>query len=198
MPFYVENAVGRSARHRSENTAAVGPCAAPAQTQIGAQIMPQRKDGVVIRTLIRSDWQTAVIVETVWLVSAHEVESAIRVDVHVAVRGPIQHEWEWQANERVAVVTVVAGVGDAGDDRVRAVGDAVLVRRTALHGVITGESGIGIAGCVGNRPGAYAGRQAAPKRNAQDEARRHVVIDHRNGGDTSALNAAQRQVGPQN
>ena len=40
VPLDVKDPIGRSAGNRGEDTAAVGPCAAPAETDVGAHIMP--------------------------------------------------------------------------------------------------------------------------------------------------------------
>ena len=85
---------------------------------------------------------------------------------------------------------MVAGVGGAGHDRVRAVGYGVLVRRTAFHNVVACEDRIGIAKGIGNRSGGNGGCQAATGRNVDHEARGHGLINHGDRADSRTLNAA--------
>jgi hypothetical protein len=58
-PFNVEDAIGRTARHRRKDTATAGEVRTTIADYIGAHIRPKRENGVVIRTLIGWRRQTS-------------------------------------------------------------------------------------------------------------------------------------------
>ena len=88
--------------------------------------MPQAKDCVVIGPNVRRRRQTVGDEAKIRLVHRHKVQPAVRVDVHGIEGLLIQRERERQTDVRVAIVTVIVGVGCPKHDRVRACGDYIL------------------------------------------------------------------------
>ena len=71
-PFNVEDAIRRSARHRSKDTASGCEGCTTLAHYVGAIVRPEREDRVVIGALIGRSWQTSRKVAH-WFVDEHEV-----------------------------------------------------------------------------------------------------------------------------
>lgn len=128
MPLDVENAVGCYARNGGKNATTVRPSRA-CQTRISAHILPEREDGVVKRALKRGGWKTLSAVAARF-VDAHELQPSIGTDVRAVESLTIQLEVEWQRDERITVIAVIAAVVRAWHYRVGTRDYCVLVAGT--------------------------------------------------------------------
>ena len=116
MPLDVEDPVGCRARNGGKNAATVCP-GRTCQTRISAHILPEREDGEVKRALKQGGWKTLSAVAA-WFVDAHELQPSIGTDVRAVESLTIQLEVEWQRDERIAVIAVIAAVGRAWHYRI--------------------------------------------------------------------------------
>src|SRR4029453_13851651 len=111
-PFDVEDAVRGTTRHRSKNAAPTGEAIASLTCHIGAHVLPQSEDGIVIRQsgeIAGRRWQTRCDVAT-GFVYIDEIQTTIVANVHLGVGGAVQMEVKRQRNQRIAPVAVIADV----------------------------------------------------------------------------------------
>src|SRR6476660_2465025 len=102
MPLDVVLPVRRGARDRGEDAAAVRPCGAPAQTDVGAQVVLKRQD----RCAEVSIWQGANVAQIIGI--ACKLQVAIGAD-NAAGKGLVVHaDREWERNTGSAIIAMVA------------------------------------------------------------------------------------------
>jgi len=79
--------------------------------------MPQREDSEIVWACCRRHGQTACGAAA-WLVVACKTEPPGGAHGHRIEGLVVQHEWEWQCDQRAAVHTVIAYVVSTGHDRI--------------------------------------------------------------------------------
>ena len=120
---------------------------------------------------------------------------SIRSGIYTVIGVPIQLEGEWQANECVAVVDVIANVRRAGHDTAADLTYNIMVcRRAAFYGVIPREGRINIASISGDRAGANARSHATSEIEVHGEAGSHVAVHELDSGHAASSIAGQGQI----
>ena len=94
VPLDIEDAVGRTALDRCEDTAPICPSGAAGVGCKGHQILPQPEDGEVIGPDVRRRGQTGRDVAA-RLILDHKIKAPVGVNAYRVVSLIVQREWEW-------------------------------------------------------------------------------------------------------
>ena len=187
-PLDIEDTIGRSTRHRREDTACSAGELRTAGLCIGALVIPVWQDGVVVSR----PWQADVDP-----VNVGGGELRIAVGRHIdAVKGlVIQRIAERQTDKRCAVIGVITGVRRPCHDAATDLGYVVMIcRRAAFYCVHPRKCRIRIASYSSNRSGPNARRHAASEIEVHREPRSRVAVDYLNVGHAAADVAGQGQI----
>ena len=185
-PFDIEDPVGRTARHRCEDTAGSTRKSRAPGLRIGALVIPVREDRVVVG----GPWQGTDVGEG--RIGSRKLRIAVGRHVD-AVKGlVVQRIRERQRNGGYQIVRVIAAIGRSWHDAPADLRDGVVVlRRTAVYRVIPREGRVRIASISGDPSGANTRSHAASEIEVHGEAGSHVAVDELDIGDAAANIAGQ-------
>ena len=162
-PFDVEDAVRGAPCDRGEDAAGrPWEVRTTVQSCIGAHVLPQREDGVVIRhsrEIVGRRWQTRCDVAA-GFVYIDKIQTTIVANVHPGVGGAVQLEVKRQRNKRIAPVAVIADVCIPRHDPICPLSYNVLA---TLDRVASSEGLVRIANLLCDRSTGDALRQASPE-----------------------------------